>query len=163
MAAGFTPSRTLGPEQDARGTSSQLGRGGQDLLPSSESASPCVSSNPTYQLLAASGCSLTLGLVGSQVAPVAWMKRGFEIGPFTLAMGVAQSDLQQLLLLSLCVRLGSRLSPTAPDLGPSVHTLVLAWTDHISKAQSPWDTLALSSRPVGISSVAHQPLLACFH
>lgn len=75
-----------------------------------------------------------------------------------------QCELQQLLQLSLCLRLGSRFVCNSPlSIGHALAAYILGWTNHIKKAQSSRNTLALSSCHVGVSSATHQPLLTCFH
>lgn len=123
-----------------------------------------VSSNPMYQL--ASGSSLPQAwFSGSPVnLPVAQLRQGFEIQLVYISAGFGPRQAEGAITAVIVQKTGVKVCCNSLCL-LCTHLLhiTLAWTDHIRRAQSLRDTLALSSSHMGVSSAAHQSLLTCCH
>lgn len=102
---------------------------------------------------------------GSQVviAPVAHLRQGFEIQPVYISAGRGSRFTEAAVMAVIVCKAGVKVcSNSLNPLCTHLLHITLAWTDHIRRAQSLRDTLALSSSHTGVSPAAHQSLLTCF-
>lgn len=96
------------------------------------------------------------------IAPVAWLRQGFEIRPVSISAGCGPRYSEAAVTAVIVCNAGIRVYSNSPLCTHLLH-ITLAWTDCIRRAQSLRDTLALSSSHMGVSHAAHPSLLTCFH